>query len=1169
MSSLKSFFKKPVDRPIEGVIKADDESHILQEVEEYVLTNEIARQLDVFLDAYNNYEGANGVWISGFFGSGKSHLLKILSHLLEDKTIDGTRLCDVFLPKIDDEILRGDLEKAIKLPSKSILFNIDQKADVISKSQVDAVLSVFVKVFNEMQGYYAKIGYIASFERDLDNQGTYDQFKEAYAKETGVAWQADRKRAHKLKNEEFAKAYSAFSGMSYDEALKVLDKYQSSYSVSIEDFAVMVKEYIDRQESGFRLNFFVDEVGQYVADNTKLMTNLQTIAESLATKCSGQAWILVTSQEDMSSVIGDASQRQGNDFSKIRARFKTPMKLTGADVAEVIQKRLLEKNEQGIDHLGKVFHDEQNSLKTLFQFADGSQTYRLFRDKEHFIHCYPFIPYQFTLFQSAIMGLSGHNAFEGKHASVGERSMLGVFQDVAVKVTEQQLGHLATFDLMFQGIRTALKSEIQNSINIAERQLSDDFAVQVLKALFLVKFVKPFKATARNVSILMIDSFNLDLADHQKRVQEALNRLDLETYIQRSGDLYEYLTDDEKDVETDIKNTEIDSSAVNDLLVDLIYRHILRDPKIRYEENKQDYVFGRKLDGTVAGREQELSINIVTPSNENYSNEHILVSQSLGTSELLVVLPEDKRLEDDLRLCKKTEKYVQQNISTSLKDNIRKILADKSHQNKQRETDLRTRLAELLGRSRLFINGTRLELAPGDARNRLTKAFQELVKTSYPNLKMLKVIYKEENIKGILLDKSDDLFKHDDNTLAEAELEMLSVIQRNKKSGERTTVKRLLDTFLAKPYGWYQAAVLCVLAKLYLRNKVEIKQDSNILDDSDVFAAFSNSRSFANTVIEPQEEFSSVTVRKLKDFHQGFFNEANPGNEAKEVALATVSRMQEEIRGVEALSERQSQYPFLSVLDEPLAELWKIKDKSYPFYLNELASFQDRLLDLKEDVLDPVKKFMHGTQREIFDSVRQFAQTHSANYSYVEGDAPATLKNLLESPQPYKGNQVQKAKQALDTLKGNIEKLIKKERAAAIKVIDSMISRTESLDDFDVLNAEQREQVLAPFDRIKRGLEQADLIPVIRETLNRFETEGYQEQLKLMTELAAKKRYDEKDDKEPDKVKEPPAEYIAATKIRVSYPKAYLATDEEVTDYADKLKAEYLKTIKNGKRISL
>ena len=120
--SLKKMFQKPVDRHIEGVIKADDEERLKLEVEEYVLTNEVAKRLEAFLDAYKNYEGANGAWISGFFGSGKSHLLKILSLILENRVIEGTPALDLFLPKCEDNaILRGDLQKAAAIQSKSIL----------------------------------------------------------------------------------------------------------------------------------------------------------------------------------------------------------------------------------------------------------------------------------------------------------------------------------------------------------------------------------------------------------------------------------------------------------------------------------------------------------------------------------------------------------------------------------------------------------------------------------------------------------------------------------------------------------------------------------------------------------------------------------------------------------------------------------------------------------------------------------------------------------------------------------------------------------------------------------------------------------------------------------------------------------------------------------------
>lgn len=181
MTKLRDIFEKPVDRAIEGVIKADDEASLRVELEEYVITNEIERQLEKFLDVYNNYETANGVWISGFFGSGKSHLLKMLALLLENRDVGGTPAYELFKQKCaDNEILAADLRKAVSIPSRSILFNIDQKADVISKEQIDALLSVFQKVFDEMCGYYGKQPHIAQFERDLDSRAIFEKFKTAY-----------------------------------------------------------------------------------------------------------------------------------------------------------------------------------------------------------------------------------------------------------------------------------------------------------------------------------------------------------------------------------------------------------------------------------------------------------------------------------------------------------------------------------------------------------------------------------------------------------------------------------------------------------------------------------------------------------------------------------------------------------------------------------------------------------------------------------------------------------------------------------------------------------------------------------------------------------------------------------------------------------------------------
>ena len=122
---LREIFEKQIDRNIDGVIKADDIENLTQELEEYVITKELEKHLGAFLEAYNNYQSANGVWISGFFGSGKSHLLKMLSLVLEDKNVEGQSAAEIFLKKIShDAFLNGELERAVKIPSQSVLFNV-------------------------------------------------------------------------------------------------------------------------------------------------------------------------------------------------------------------------------------------------------------------------------------------------------------------------------------------------------------------------------------------------------------------------------------------------------------------------------------------------------------------------------------------------------------------------------------------------------------------------------------------------------------------------------------------------------------------------------------------------------------------------------------------------------------------------------------------------------------------------------------------------------------------------------------------------------------------------------------------------------------------------------------------------------------------------------------
>ena len=1189
---LKDIFAKPVDRPIEGVIKADDEASLRLEMEEYVLTNEIEKRLESFLDAYNNYENANGVWVSGFFGSGKSHLLKMLALLMENRDLDGTPALDLFLPKCgENAMLCASLKRAVSIPSRSILFNIDQKADIISKTQVDALLSVFVKVFDEMCGYYGKQGHIAQFERDLDTRGLYSNFKKAFQNISGLPWERGREQALLEKNN-IARAYAAVTDEDESAAAGIIEKYRSQYKVSIADFAEQVRAYIEAQAPDFRLNFFVDEVGQYIAENTKLMTNLQTLAESLATRCRGRAWIVVTAQEDMSKVLGDMTARQAHDFSKIQARFANRMKLTSQDVDEVIQKRLLQKDENGERLLSGMYQARANSFKTLFDFADGSHHYKNFKDKEHFICSYPFIPYQFALFQSAIQGLSLHNAFEGRHSSVGERSMLGVFQQVAVQICDLPLGSLAPFDRMFEGIRAALKSQIQKAILQAENSPVSPFAVRLLKALFLVKYVREFKATVRNLSVLMLESFDQDIPQLGKDIEEGLAQLESQTYIQRNGDIYEYLTDEEKDVEEEIKNTEVESSVVLAELGELIFDHTLGGKKIRYA-NGQDYSFARKLDDRVYGREHELAIHVITPIHDNATNESALQMQNMGRSELLVILPPDNRLMQELRFYKQTEKYIRQNTSLSLQESTKRILADKVVQNQERQKRLSQHVQDLLARASLFVMGNQFNMDGENAQARLIRAFQELITRAYPQLGMLRdIVYSEKDIAGYLRPSNQSSLVDGLIPLDEAESEMLAHVRSNRQTGVRTTAKSLLEQFQRKPYGWYYAAVLCVLAKLCARGKVEIRKDGDVLEGAELERALRNSSLHGNLILEAQEDFTATQVARLKNLYEELSNK--PGtSDARVLAQETGEFLREMVKALKENLAKKGEFPFLEVLQEPLQAVQDAVGKTWTWYITEFVQREDDLLQMRDDLIDPVRAFMSGSQKDIYREARAFLREQKANFSCVTGEEAARMTAILDAPDCFRGNRMQQVRALQEALRTQIEQQREQDRDAAKKRSEELHQKLLGMAEFALLGKDAQQKLTDTFLAFAEKVEAETLIPVIRDSLRHFEDHEYPliiaELYTTAETIQAAREKTNADKPSPaspsfpvkgGKAREedrptllpPPApkvEIVSLRSTRVPFDKPLLINEADVDSYLDSMRKTLLEEIRKGKRIQI
>ena len=448
-------FEKPIDRDIKGVIKVGqkDEENIYQELNEYVVTDELKKHFSEFFNIYA--KGTTiptddmGVWISGFFGSGKSHFLKILSYILDSNLeVHGRRPIDFFKEdeKITNPMVIGDMEAATNVSSDVILFNIDSKSSSQSNSDKDDILNVFIKVFNEMRGYCGGMPFLANFEKKLDEENKFDEFKAEFKNINGMDW-VDARDDYYFIQDDIIESVINIGFMSEREANNWAENAEDNTDFSIENFAEEVKQYCVDKGNNHHIIFLVDEVGQYIADDTKLMLNLQTIVEELGIKCHGKAWVVVTSQQNIDDITKDI---KGMDFSKIQGRFKTRLSLSSSNVDEVIRRRILAKTDVAQQRLEARYSEDDAKLKNIITFEKSAEM-KTYESAEDFANIYPFIPYQFNRVQDVLTSIREHSS-SGKHMADGERSMLALFQESAIEIKDENEGHLIYFTMQLNSL---------------------------------------------------------------------------------------------------------------------------------------------------------------------------------------------------------------------------------------------------------------------------------------------------------------------------------------------------------------------------------------------------------------------------------------------------------------------------------------------------------------------------------------------------------------------------------------------------------------------------------------------------------------------------------------------------------------------------------------------
>lgn len=822
---IKNIFQKDITRKINGVVKADQNTNdiIVTELSEYVVTEELRKHFDRFFDRYvkslSSPTEDMGVWISGFYGSGKSHFLKMIGRILENNIYDGKKVTEYFKNKIKDEILQGNIEKSSEVSTDVILFNVDNVSDQDTYQNKDSIAVAFLKNFNGYFGFSKDNLKIASFERMLWEKGILEEFKEKIEKLLKKDWK-DILRNLDFYQDEFIEVNEEMGIMSGESTERWLEK-DDKISVSPESFADLLEAYLKIKDPKHRIVFLVDEIGQYIGNNSQLMLNLQTLVEILGVRFQGRVWVIVTSQQDLGNILGEGEHRK-NDFSKIQDRFKTMLSLSSSNIDEVIKKRLLEKKNIDKENLEKLYEKNYISINNTINFGKNNANLPIYNGKFDFAETYPFVGYQFSLLQKVFERVRDMG-YSGQHMSRGERSLLSSFQEAGIRIKEKEIGSLIPFNYFFESIEQFLEDIAKRPFFIAKNERGvNEFELEVLKLLFLLKGIKDIKPNIDNIVSFMIDSIDCDRLGLEDKIKKALLKLEQQVLIQKDGDEYYFLTNEEQDINKEIKQEEIDEEDIYKQLDSYIFGEIFTKNSIYSEETKMKYTFSKRIDEiNTSKRGEQLDINILTPHADEYNQIPLL-----GTREgydLIVRFPaDDISYIDEIKLYLKVENYVKRRNIENTRESITSILSGKQTENNNRRKRIKAGIERAILEADIFVYGQKREIGSiSDAGKVMENALKLGADFRFSKARLLKNPYDESRIKNVLSNSFEGgnvLFSInrdlENNQNREAIKEVQKRIELLEKIGKTITLKDLVDHFMKAPYGWNVFSVNGLIAEL-------------------------------------------------------------------------------------------------------------------------------------------------------------------------------------------------------------------------------------------------------------------------------------------------------------------------------------------------------------------
>lgn len=883
---IRDVIKRDIGKKVEGIVKVFDRDSLADEFREYVLTDRIEENVKNIVDCFTQQSdmlrrGATprdvmGIWISGFFGSGKSHFAKVLGYLLKNAALgdDSPEGCiDAFIKHLSDTprgksiaLRLKELETATQI--ETIPFEIKSLQSLTNPNSVgEILLSVFYRHIGLSENFV-----VARIERRFQGRGLLERLEHAYENRYGVPWRHPEGRDDlttvRRRLAEILPEIDPSNFPDQKEAKKNLDVTFRHEKITAEGIADELVTWIDSQKAtGSKVQhliFVVDEMGTFIGDSTEKISELNAIAEMVGNKGKGKVWIIATSQQDLERVV-DRTNFQPALIGRLNARFELKPHLISDEINKVVSDRILKKHLSEEPQLRDWYRTYEGHIAQLSDIKASRHLGIL--DESSFVSSYPFLPHQIQLAQDIFEALSGFRI------SGGVRSMISVVMETLQKVADKELGAIVSFDQIFDAVENDLLSQEYlgatgvRAITKSNKRVKNTpiEPARVLKVLWLLQKIVWVPRVPETIAKLLIRNLETEIASHREKVEQTLIRLQEAGYVgkdEATGE-WKYLNEHERTIEQAIQEMVRTGGpkSISTALVRRSSQQLCRDEvvtkkklnnfSVLHGDTNVPFPFGVYLDSEARDTGPDLEVFFLSPvaaGRKEEIGEIRKQNQMAGAKgqRLWWVADCPERLETRIRRYEALLKVTgdRRFIEDSARD-MQDALSEKRKERDELKSALVRDLEAAFLSGVIFHGGQEVELNGGsDMRQPLKEALISVIPNVYPRFSTAdRELDFTKQLRGLLnpsltelhsVAPNLDLFDTQGGLQRESDLvlQVLEVISDLEDEGFDPTGSVLLDAkenkgfrgFTRPPFGWPGELVRLVLAACFRAGAVYLEE---------------------------------------------------------------------------------------------------------------------------------------------------------------------------------------------------------------------------------------------------------------------------------------------------------------------------------------------------------